>query len=205
MDCISSHNEKNLRAISQQTIQKDYDSGKKVLDQIQTASGGALVTLLEGNHEFRVEKYIDSNPQTEGLLEVENGLELKPRGIQWVRNWSKGEIYKIGKCSFVHGLYVNEHHAKRHAVAYGGNVMYGHTHDVQTYSLVRVGEHDTIVAQSNGCLCKYDQLYMHGNPSKWQQAFTHMHFWPNGEFQYSVVRIFGGKFIGLMGSFNIVL
>jgi len=37
---------------------------------------------------------------------------------------------------------------------------------------------------------------MQGQPDKWQQAFGHFYFWPNGEFQYNVVRIFGGKFIG---------
>ena len=199
MDCISSHNEKNLRAVAAQTLQNDYEEGQKVLDSIVKAGGGADVTLLEGNHEYRVERYVDANPQVEGMIEIEKGLDLSNHNVGWVRFWSKGEIYKVGKCSFIHGRYTNEHHAKRHAIDYGGNVVYGHTHDVQQHSLVRVGEHDTVVAQSLGCLCEYAQPYMHGAPSKWQQAFGQFYFWPNGEFQYYVGRLFGGRFFGPNG------
>jgi hypothetical protein len=198
--CISHHTQKNLRASHETTLVQDYRRAGRVLDDLQDAMVGyGRLVILEGNHDFWVEKYIDEHPQLEGQLELEHALHFPRRGVKWVRFWRDGEIHKFGKAIFSHGLYTNEHHAKRHALAYGNNVFYGHVHDVQTYSLTRQGEHSTIVGQSIGCLCKYNQEYMHGQPSKWQQAFMHMYFHPNGTFQYYIVRIFNNKFIGPNG------
>jgi predicted phosphodiesterase len=197
--CISSHNKENLRAIAGKTIWRDYDIGVEILARHQKLAPKAKFTLIEGNHEHRMERYIDANPQLDGMIEVELGLELIKRKVKWVRFWSKGEIYKIGKARFIHGNYTTKYHAAKHADAYGDNVFYGHTHDVQSYSKELHGDDKTIVAQSLGCLCRYDQPYMRGKPSKWQQAFGIFYFQPNGFFTYYVPRIFKHGFISPEG------
>ena len=197
---ISRHTKTNLRAIAETTITEEYRIGNQVLDQLQEViQPETKITILEGNHDFWVEKYLDEHPQLVGTLEIEKGLRLKERGINWVRFWRDGAYHKIGKAVFVHGLHLNKHHSCSMAMAYGNNIFYGHTHDVQCHSLTRQGEHNTIVGQSLGCLCEYDQKYMQGKPTKWQQAFAHFFFNPNGTFQYYVIRVFNGKFIGPNG------
>ena len=198
-DCISHHNKNKLREVAGKTIWKDYDVGNQILDRHQKLAPGAKFTLIEGNHEFRIEAYIDANPQMEGMIEVEKGLRLKERGINWIPFWSKGTVYKIGKARFVHGLYITQYHARKHVEAYGENVFYGHTHDVQCYSKELHGADKTMVGQSLGCLCRYDQKYMKGKPSKWQQAFAVFHFFPDGFFEYFIVRIFKSRFVSPEG------
>jgi predicted phosphodiesterase len=195
LDCISRHNEKNLRAIAEKTIQKDYAVAEQELRALKQAAGTERLIWIEGNHENRVERYIDANPQLEGSIEIPKAFQ----DVKWIPFWSKGTTYKHGKAMFIHGRYTNDHHAKRHVQSYAHNVFYGHTHDVQSYAQQRLGDDDTIVGHSLGCLCKYDQPYMQGTPSKWQQAFGHFYFQPNGFFNYFVVQVFKNRFIGPNG------
>ena len=198
-NAISSHNKENLRSIEKQRIAKDYKVGNIILDEIQKIC--KKVTLIEGNHEYRMERLINLYPALEGITEVEKGLRLEERGINFIKSWSKGDIYKVGKAIFIHGLYTNDAHARKTVPRYGTNGFYGHTHDVQSYSQELKGDNKTIVGQSLGCLCRYDLPYMHGRPSKWQQAFSVFWFRDNGFFNYSLVRIFQNSFIAPDGKF----
>lgn len=194
LDCISTHNTNKLKTIEGKTLRKDFDAANSRLDRWQRIGKKAKITILEGNHDERMLRYIDANPQLSGTMEVPRQLNLAKRGIRWVPYWSEGEVYQIGNAYFAHGQYTNEHHAKKHVSRFGVNIFYGHTHDIQTYSLVLLGEDKTIVGQSLGCLCEYAQQYIKGKPTNWQQAFGAFHFYPDGFFTYNVVRIFRHRF-----------
>lgn len=199
-NCISSHNDDKLRLVEGQRIKKDYAAGNTILDQLQAClPSKCKITLVEGNHEYRMERFIDKLPALEGWIEVERGLHLAERGINYVKGWAQGHVYRIGKAVFIHGLYTNEHHAKKTAMRYGTNIFYGHTHDIQTYSAELKGDDKTITASSMGCLCKYDLPYMRGRPSKWQQGFGVFHFLPDGYFQFFQIRIFKHRFVSPEG------
>jgi predicted phosphodiesterase len=198
---ISSHNKNNLRGIAGQSLAKDYAAGNDVLDRHQKLCPGAEFVLLEGNHEFRVERYIDANPQMAGLCEVPLRLDLEHRGITWVPSWSEGTVHTEGKAGFHHGLYVGRNHARKHVEAVDYNLFYGHTHDVELAPKVFHGDNGTIVAQSLGCLCNYRQGYLLGKPTKWQQAVTTFHFRPDGFFNHFVTMIFDHAFISPEGVF----
>lgn len=198
-DQISSFNKNNLRAIEGRKILKDYEVGNEILDRhqkiIRKKNPDAKFVLIEGNHEYRIERYIDANPQVEGLFEVEHGLKLKERGFEWVRNWTNGDMYTVGKANFVHGQYTSKYHASKMVDNYGDNIFYGHTHDVQSYARTSRGRNTTQVGQSLGCLCTYELSYIKKNPSNWQQAFGVFYFTKGGFFSYYIPRIFSHKFV----------
>lgn len=202
-DIISRHNANNLRAVEGRRMQDEYDAAARVLDRhisiIRGNNKNAKVVYLEGNHEFRVEAYIDANPVVEGMFEVENGLRLAERGVQWIPCWSKGETYQIGNARFHHGLYTTQYHSRKMVDVFGTNIFFGHTHDVQSFSREYEGDDKTIVGQSLGCLCLYRQTYMRGKPSKWQQAFGVFYFFDDGFFTYFVPRIFKHRFVSPEG------
>lgn len=202
-DFISSFNDQNLRATANRTFKQDYAYANKILDRHQLLiwenNPYAKFVMLEGNHEERVERFLDANPKMQGSVEVENGLRLKERGFEWIRSWSKGELYRIGKATFTHGLYTNQYHAKKMVDAYGSSIFYGHTHDVMEIPRTHKGKQDIIVGQSIGCLCEYEQSYMKGKPSNWQQAFMVLHLLPNGNYTYYITRIIDHQFVGTDG------
>jgi predicted phosphodiesterase len=191
-DSISDHNAFNLRAVEGETVEADYIVGNKILDRWQKLCDN--IVMLEGNHDYRVERFIDAYPRMAGSLEVSKGLRLQERDIKWVRTWSTGETYNVGNATFIHGLYVNDHHAKKHVEAFGRSVFYGHTHDIQLYSKVTAGNNKTTVGQSLGCLCKYEQQYMKGRPNRWQQAFGVFYFESSGYFNYYIPMLFNHQF-----------
>ena len=185
-------------------VSDDYKIAGKILDRhisiIRKNNRKAKFTLLEGNHEERIERWLAQNPQVKGLVEVEVGLKLGERGIKWVRAWSRGELYKIGKAYFTHGLYTNQYHAQKMVNNYGVNIYYGHTHDHQSFSKVLKGKDKTIEGMSLGCVCEYDQSYMQGRPSSWQQGFGVFYFDKDtGFFNRTFVGIYNHSFISPEG------
>lgn len=197
-DCISSHNKNKLRLVEGKRIHKDYEIAAEILDRhqalIRANNPNAKFVIIEGNHEYRMEAWLDANPAAAGFgMEVPSALEFGRRGITWIPFWSTGKAYRIGKAKFIHGRYTNQYHAAKHAQNYGCNIFYGHTHDIQTYSKEMQGEDNTIVGQSLGCLCR-NQSYMQGRPNKWQQAFAVFEFFPDGFFTYNIIRIFRHRF-----------
>lgn len=197
-DCISHHNKGKPKNLENKRLEKDYDVANEILDRhqrlIRKRNPKAKFVLLEGNHEYRAERLIEEIPQLDGLINVEKNLRLQERGFKYVKCYSDGEDYVIGNAHFHHGLYTNDLHAKKHVAAWGSNIFYGHLHDIQGYSMVLKGEDKTIVGQSMGCLCRYDQQYMKGRPSRWQQAIGVFEFLPDGMFSYYVLRIFKHRF-----------
>lgn len=152
--------------------------------------------LVEGNHEYRTERYIDRHPHLKGMVEVEEQLHLKKRGIEYVRFWSRGDVYRIGKLCLGHGVYTVQNHAAKHVREYGCNLLYGHLHDVQAHYIRRRGSNHPLMAQSIGCTCRYDMLYMRGRPMNWMTAFVVVGVFPDGTFQHQVVPVINGRFIG---------
>lgn len=197
-NCISEHNSKNLRAVVGQKIRKDYDYiNARLNHHAELVGKHCRMTWIQGNHDERVERLINLMPVFEGQLELRNNIDLLKSGrITWVPFWTSGESLSIGKATFIHGRYANEFHAKKHVERYGRNVFYGHLHDFQSYPKVTLGDNETRIAQSLGCLCKYQQNYLHGTPTKWQQGFAVFMFQPNGFFNYYPVMIFNHKFVG---------
>lgn len=200
MDTISSFNEGKARLLQGKSISADILEANKILDRhqaiVRKRNPKAKFVLLEGNHEERVERFLDEHPQFAGFLDVPTMLQLEERGIEWVQSWTKGVVYTIGKANFVHGKATNNYHAKKMAEDYGDNIFYGHTHDMMCIPKAsRLHPDKVIVGQSIGCLC-VDMPYMKGRPSKWQQGFAVFHFQPNGTFTYYTPRIFNHKFVG---------
>ena len=201
--CISHHNKNKLRQVEGQRVMLDYDIANMLLDQIRAAvqkkNPACKIALLEGNHDEWVERYMDALPALSGMLDVAKNLRLKERGIEWVRAWSQNKLYNIGNAYFHHGLYINKYHAAKMVDVFGVPIFYGHAHDLQSYSKVFQGDDKTVIGQSLGCLCEYDQRYMKGRPNKWQQAFAEFNVFPDGFFQYAVTPIFKHRFVGRDG------
>lgn len=189
------HNKASRRELEGKRLIRDFDYGYRRLKQIRDLVPDANIYALEGNHDERMERYIDDHPETEGILEVRNMLKLDELGIVWVPSWRTGEILTIGKANFIHGQYLNKNHASTTVDNYGCNMFYGHCHDVQSFSKILHGDDSTLIAQSCGCMCRYDMPYLQGRPTKWQNAFLNMYIKPNGFFNHQVVSIFNGKFV----------
>ena len=200
---ISRFEDGNRRLNKTGAIVRSYNAAGELLDRhakiLRKRNPGARMVLLEGNHEYRVTDYLAKNPEGAGMLEVPQALRLKERGVEWVPYWSKGTLFRLGKAYFAHGRYTGGNHAKKHLDTYGVNLTYGHLHSVQTYSKRTWGKNETKEATCIGTLCRYDQAYLKGNPTDWQQALAVFHVFPDGFYQRFIVRIFKNRFVSPEG------
>jgi hypothetical protein len=195
---ISHHNKSNLRIVEKGRILEEYRVADSILSAheriIRTNNPNARMIYLQANHEFRIEKYIDACPQLEGMLEVDKVLRLKDRKIEWIKSWSEGELVQLGNCFFHHGLYTNEHAAKKMVQAFNRNILFGHCHTFQVFTTHGYRADDVLIGGSLGCLCKIPQQYMRGSPSKWCHMITEFSFEPSScDFWFNPIRIQNGK------------
>lgn len=194
---------------------KKYFEGKRLLkeyegfdkDILTTIEGiipkGCEKTYMGGNHEDWVNALIDKNPQLEGLVEPEIALHLAERNWEWIPflNWTNSNncirgIKRYGKLLVIHGQYTNKYHAQKTAETFSKSVVYGHTHDIQSYTKVTVDDNrDYHTAQSIGCLCERSPEFLRGGMNRWVNAFGVLYVREDGMYNLYVPIIIRGKFV----------
>ena len=185
---LSHWNLQKRRACEGRRHRKEIEVLSKELDFLQRHS--KEVIWLEGNHENWVEQYIDKNPESEGLLEYPELLDLEKRGIQWV---PYNKLLKVGKLYMTHGRYASKYHAAKHADTIGSNIVYCHTHMPQTYGCNK--ETTTpYMAYCLGCLCGKSPSYLRGKQGNWIHGFATLYVADNGEFNLYPINIISGRF-----------
>ena len=193
MNSISSHNDGKPGNVEGETLAGDFAAANAILDRWQRIAPKAKFTILEGNHEERILRYLSKYPPLKGQIEVPINLHLKKRGINWVPSWSEGKLYKVGNAYFHHGLYTNDHFAKKMVTQFGVTTFFGHTHSFQSYTYPQYGKGRVLMGQSLGCLCR-PQPYMKGVPDRWEQGFAALTFLGDDFYTPNVVRIFRHRF-----------
>ena len=108
-------------------------------------------------------------------------------------------MFQLGNAYFTHGKFLNKYHAFKMVDTYGVCIYYGHTHDIMEFPKSTWGKDKTLVGKSLGCLCLYEQSYMKGAPSNWQQAFSEFYIFRDGFFQENTTKIFNHRFVGANG------
>ena len=183
-----------------ENVADTFAAGNAILDRhcrlIRRGNVQARMVLLQGNHDYRTVAYSEKHPELRKQLDFETNLRLADRDIEYVESWEKGKLFRLGNAHFLHGLYINKYHAARMVETFGVCVYYGHTHDCMTYPKITRGNDKTLEAGSLGCLCRYDQRYLKGAPTNWQQAVSTLYLQPNGNYNLYISRIFNHRFVG---------
>lgn len=171
LDCISSWNKRKPLLKEGQRLIKDYENFDKDVLQIheKLTTPDTRRTFMFGNHEERVNWYIEEHPELENLIDIDRNLKLTERGYKII---PFNEIHKIGKLNVIHGYYWNKYHAAKTLDAFEGNVVYAHVHNPQMYAKVspvdRKGYH---MATALPCLCNIKPDYKKNLPNFWINGF----------------------------------
>jgi hypothetical protein len=196
-DSISRFNKGQPGRQEGQRLIKDIKSVRVVDAMIYSAAGDKAQRIKHhGNHEQRLERYLNEHPELKGVIEEVLGNELY-KGIKEIDH---GQFSTIGKLMFHHGDrrgYQSIHHAKQWA-SIGRSIVYGHHHSVQQFpheTLTRKGSPDKHRAFSIGCLCDLNRDWMENQKSLWQQSFAVIYFDEQGFFYFYNVDITNKKTI----------
>lgn len=160
VDALSAYDMRKKRLIEGKRYEKEIDVCNKELDF--WCSVAKKVTYMEGNHEDRVERYIDDHPEMEGLIELPIQLELKKRGVEWIKY---GKAIWRSKLAIAHGIYYGQMFAKKTVLDYGSCILVGHTHRFQVHTLFPKHQKYPFVCYGLGTLGNTDPAYVKGKPT----------------------------------------
>lgn len=190
-DYLSKFAEDDSLAREGKRLQADIDMGKADLDFWQEVTDD--YTILQGNHDERLDRLIAKRPEFEYLLSADKLFGFRDRGVKYYP--AREQPYKRGKLNMVHGWFANKYHAASHLDRMSGNIVYGHVHNFQSTSRTLVAVGEEIAAWSLGCLCDKAPGYLKGRPSEWQNGFAVVYMDESGAFNLYPVRIIRGSFI----------
>lgn len=163
-------------------LQTEADEAREILTTIRRAVGDACkVYYIEGNHEYRVTKFLWSKaPELAHLrsLNIEGLLGLETLNIKYVPQ---------GKMEY-HGFIVKHGHivrkwsgysARAELEAAGKSGASGHTHRLsQIYRTDTTGVYTWV---ETGCLCDTSPEYGEGKTMDWQHGFAYGMFRKNDD------------------------
>ena len=196
LDCISGWNRKKPLLKEGQRLLHDYVGfDQNILNPIENIiQPDTRKVFMIGNHEQRLQWYIEEHPELEDLINLERNLHLTQRGYKVI---PYNEIHQVGKLNVIHGFYWNKYHAAKTLDAFEGNVVYAHVHNPQMYAKVspidRKGYH---TATSLPCLCNIKPDYHKNAPNYWINGFGIVEHLPaTGFFNVYPIIIIDGSFM----------
>lgn len=155
-------------------LQQEIDVARYHLEQLRKVHKGSI-TMLEGNHEMRLMKYLRANPEVASLESINNVpalLGLKDFNVDYKQNMEiNGVLFKHGHVVRKHSSYS----AKGEIENEGTSGVSGHTHRLGVhYHTDRSGQHAWF---EMGHLAEEKAAeYMEGKVPNWQKGFGVMEY-----------------------------
>jgi len=155
--------------------------------------------FLKGNHEERLSEACKLEPKWGDMFCYHN-MVLRWMNKLATKNWDYFELNVPYKPSpyiqYIHGIYWNMHHAKKHIENLHKTTIYGHVHDVQRYyACSPIDNSDQMYAGSIGCLCSRNPEYKRNAPNRWANGFSITYINEDGTFNEGVIHITRDKFV----------
>ena len=212
MDCggfLAEHHTLGYVADGLDCYEDDLAATNDILNRIQSAAPSANIHYLEGNHEWRVERWaltqrLAHHRDIEMLRQTfcaEHRLGLAERGITYYRQGLRHTGCSIqGWVNLDNLFYVhkisNAVDAGRVAVSKtGGNVVFFDTHR-SAFAPKKMPAAGLIAAWNPGCLCKLQPLYANTNPTGWTHGYLVRFVSRTGLFQMVNISIENGISFG---------
>lgn len=202
--------------------QRAIDRGHYFLAQQRVAAPGAEIVLIEGNHDRRLQNFVEMNAVSAfGLKRAEKPsewpvmslpflLRLDELNVSYIDSYPAGRHWINDRLRAIHGNKVRSNGST--AAAYTNDMphistVFGHTHRLEIQSKTtfdRVGKIRSM-AISPGCLCRVDgavpsvngAIGIDGRPAQefenWQQGIAVIKYKDTGEFFVDLVQIDDGR------------
>ena len=174
-------------------FEDEVQSVTKALDQLD-ALGASRKVYVEGNHEFRLDRYLmDRAPGLFRSIRWQNLLQLYKRGWEWV---PYRKSTKVGKLHITHdtgSAGMNAHRAS--SKAFGGSAVIGHTHRM-SYEVTGRFDGPPYLAAMLGWLGDAEAAagYIHeASASSWVHGFGIAYIEPDGITHLQPVPIVNGR------------
>lgn len=188
MECLSSWENNKREIMDNNYLSLEIKKGKETLDILSKLN--IQIIYIKGNHEFRLDKYINYHRATKGILELEKLLDLSNRNIPLI-DYRKQLI--INNVSFTHipisanGQPLNCLNICRAALnIFGNSVVFGHTHQLKIEHSTRLNT-PFQMAVNVGCFFEEDPDYLDGAAVNYWKGVVFMDIQKDGKFDLKTV------------------
>lgn len=170
------------------TWKDEIKEARGCIEQLQNAVDPKKWVFMAGNHEVRLEAYINNfAPKMAGLFKTNEVLCL-PTDWHFFPYGQSGH-YSIGNLTICHGSRAGENPAASMVKKYRSNVLFGHTHKLQEYHITNIHGEDW-VAINAGWLGDQRQAAKYiKDVSDWSLGFVVTYHKDNGDFYYQLIHI----------------
>jgi hypothetical protein len=190
MRSISRHNKDQIIEHGL-TLEKEYELTNSLLDLIDMSIENPKIrkTYIWGNHEDWYNQHLKNvNAAKLGRGVIKSPTEacfLKSRGYEVYEDWRESEI-QLGDLTLIHGIWTNEHSAKKHTEKVRGNVMYAHTHRMQMFDdgdrvAYNIGFAGDIKSKAFSYVGKYEK-------AAWRNGFAVVHIDEYGKSHVTMIK-----------------
>lgn len=166
-------------------LKDDFDIFVKELKFFKKYS--KQVIFLEGNHEGRLNSYLEKNPVLKGIISLrDTSIELNINYIP-----TNEQPYKVFDNLYIsHGLCYNEYFASKSVKSVDENIVVFHTHRTQSYTIAYPNG-KTITCYGLGCVTNVNPDYLAGKKiSNHSRSFGFMNRDPEtNNFQFNSIMI----------------
>jgi len=167
------------------------------IDQLKQRFPNAEIYYKLGNHEVRLERWIQQNAQMfDGMFDLENLINFRDSGVVYLKD---NIGVKMGKLHIIHGHEIRAsmgvvNIARTYYMKAQTNLLFGHWHQQQEY-ISRTMDGHNVGAWAQGCLCKLDAEYTYGI-NQWVHGFSIVEMLNDaGDFRVKLKKIIGGDIV----------
>ena len=186
-DCFSNWDKDKRKKMEGRRYIKEIEKGREFISRMydHAPNWKGDIILTEGNHEDRVSRYLDYNPELDGALDYQKDLGIKD---EWTIIPYK-EYYNVQGVAFTHipiseagkplgGKYVCHRALELHQ----GSVVFGHTHKLQVAPLHRHGSPHLNQALNVGCYFSHIDEYALGSVTSYWRGLVLVDHYKHGRF-----------------------
>lgn len=156
-------------------MKDEVEYGRAKLADLQKRFRKARRVFLEGNHSYRLRRYLERQaPELFGVYDLPQLLELEKHGFEFVPYGPYQKHHVLGSQLIARHEPIGGgvHAAYQSVTKAGASIISGHLHRIQEYQICNLkGEY--LRGISVGCLCdKYDPVMAYvPNFHQWQSGF----------------------------------
>lgn len=152
------------------------------------------IIFIEGNHEDRLNRFINDNPLLEGLLcTVKDILHTHMPGIEWV---PYGKSIEVDDILYTHILFSGGRPISGRVNTCGDalklvdkSIVFVHTHRLEWKQFMRLGSNKLITAFNAGCFIKTQPKYVEASNPNWWSGVSMLEPDGEGNFDMKIISI----------------
>lgn len=188
-DCEGTASHKKTNPLRDPGLLKDeLKEGRELLSETEEACKAKKYIFMQGNHEWRIERYIAENAPRLGGLYSSREILCIPTDYGYFP-YGQENYYRIGRLTVTHGYLAGENPAASTVKKFRSSVLMGHVHKIQEYHISNIHGEDW-VGLCPGWLGDQRKAaeYMKG-VSDWSLGFAVTYHKDNGDFFHQLVHI----------------